>query len=150
MLIFFLTSYCAIGFIIAALVFNKCVEVFGLWVCVTATGVSRRRCQALYYAMLISLLVDVSLSVQGHTRFIRESSKSMLPIALIDYVGSPLWSWIYPSFDTVLLELMPIYMMWQTVGYFKRIEEEEAKKATDREREQQRADSSNQESNERP
>lgn len=142
------TTYCAIGFIIAALVFNMCVEVLGLFVLATATSTSRRRWKALYYAALSCLLVDVGLSVQGHARFIREPSKLMLPMALIDYVGSPLWSWIYPSFDTVLLELTPIYIMWWTVRNFKRIEKEDAKKATNRECEQQRDNSPSQESKE--
>lgn len=108
----------------AALVFNMWIEVFGLIVLATTTSTSKRRCQALYYAQLSCLLVDVSLSVQGHTRFINGPSKLMLPMALIDYVGSPLWSWIYPSFDTVLLEMLPIYMMWRTVREFKRVEED--------------------------
>ncbi|OAQ27273.1 hypothetical protein K457DRAFT_127451 [Linnemannia elongata AG-77] len=126
-------------FIMAALVFNMWIEVFGLIVLATTTSTSKRRCQALYYAQLSCLLVDVSLSVQGHTRFINGPSKLMLPMALIDYVGSPLWSWIYPSFDTVLLEMLPIFMMWRTIREFKRIEED-FKTTTDRERDQRRDD----------
>lgn len=64
---------------------------------------------------------NVDLAMQGHTWFVSEPSKSMLPMAMINNVGSPLWSWIYHSFDTVLLELKPIYMMWLTVRDFERI-----------------------------
>ncbi|KAF9539321.1 hypothetical protein EC957_005543 [Mortierella hygrophila] len=137
-------------FIMTALVFNMCVEVFGLLVLVTAADASRRRFQMLYYAILSCLLIDVCLSVQGRTRFINEPIKSMLPMALIDYVGSLLWSWIYPSFDAVMLELIPIYIMWRMVRDFKRMNEEDAKKDTDAEREQQRIDGPKQEPKESP
>lgn len=63
----------------------------------------------------------------------------MLPMALINYVGSLLWSWIHPSFDAVLFEPIPIYMMWWAVR--------DAKKATNAEHQQQIIE---QESNESP
>ena len=125
----------------AALVFHMCVDVFGLIVLSTATGASRRGLQALYYAMISCMFVDLCLEIQGHTRLINEPSKSMLPMAWINYIGSPLWLFIYPSIDGI-----PFTVVLWIITELKIRDRENAKKATDAEREQQRIDGPNQES----
>ncbi|KAG0273630.1 hypothetical protein BGZ96_004764 [Linnemannia gamsii] len=127
------------SFVMTALVYNICVEVFGLFALAVASRTSRRLHQVIFYALLSCLLVDVALSVQGHTRFIGEPLKSMFPMNLVDSIGLPLWSRIYPSMDVALFELVPIYMMWYVVKDSKRIAEGDAKNAADVERELQRS-----------
>lgn len=77
------------GFVMVGLVFNMCVEVYGLIVLNTS---SIRGLQVLLYAVLSCNLVDVSLTLGGHTRFMGDVFVSVVPTPVTNLLGSSPWS----------------------------------------------------------
>lgn len=105
-----------IGFVVAALVFNMCVEAYGLIVINTT---SIRGHQVLQYAILSCILVDISLALGGRTRFVGDIVMSVVPPAVTDLLGSLPRLWVHPSLSFTLKEALSIVLLKRVIQKLK-------------------------------
>ncbi|KAK3843823.1 MAG: hypothetical protein J3R72DRAFT_101848 [Linnemannia gamsii] len=114
------------SFVQVALIFHICMNVFGLFV---ITRKSKRLCQALLFAMICGVLIDVALTAQGLSRFIEQEGLATSTSILTDLTGLSQWPWIYPTPFITWVELSPIFEMRGAIRDFNRSHNQDIEKA---------------------
>ncbi|KAK3843806.1 MAG: hypothetical protein J3R72DRAFT_440004 [Linnemannia gamsii] len=115
------------SFVQDALIFHICMNVFGLFV---ITRKSKLLYQALLFAMICGVLIDLALAAHGLSRFIEQKGAATSSTILMDLFGLSLWPWIYPTMYAAWRELTPIYLMRRVIRDFDRTYEQDLKNAT--------------------
>jgi hypothetical protein len=92
----------------AALIINMCTGICSLMV---VNKASVRGFKVLNYAIWIPLLVDVCLTLGGHTRFVGETFESVMSPAVTNLLGSSPWPWIHPSLSHTVHAMIPIHIL---------------------------------------